>query len=38
MFGGSFIVPTNSDFMVLSEYKDILSKLYFFLVKNNYNR
>ena len=29
MFGGLFIVPKLSDFKVLSEYKNILSKLFF---------
>ena len=31
VFGGSFIVPTRFDFEVLSEYKNILSKLFYLL-------
>ena len=30
MFIDSFIVPTRFDIKVLSEYKNILSKLFFF--------
>ena len=36
MFVDSFIVPTRFDFKVLSEYLNILSKL-FFSMRNNYN-
>ena len=37
MFGDSFIAPTRFDFKVLSEYKNISSKLFFYR-RNNYNR
>ena len=38
MFSSSFIVLTRFDFKVMSEYKNILSKLFFFCVRNDYNK
>ena len=38
MFSGLFIVPTRFEFKVMSEYEIILSKLFFFCMRNNYER